>query len=225
MDLAASIQAVTEEVVLRLARAVRTPRPARRTSAWPAAWRSTAWPTARCCATGRSSTSGSSPQPATPAGRWARRSPPSTCFRGQPRDAIGGWTAWRGAYLGPEFPAAEIEQRLPRRRAPASPCCATTQLLDATAAGAGRGKAVGLVPGPDGVRPPRPRRPLASWATPARPRCSRCSTSRSSTARVFRPVRPGGAARGRGRLVRARPATAPTCCWWPTSAKQLPPRR
>ena len=50
MDLAASIQAVTEEVVLRLARGARARDRRRRTSAWPAAWRSTASPTARSCA-------------------------------------------------------------------------------------------------------------------------------------------------------------------------------
>jgi predicted NodU family carbamoyl transferase len=49
MDLAASIQAVTEEVVLRLARSLHQPIPAKRTSAWPAVWHSTVWPTAACC--------------------------------------------------------------------------------------------------------------------------------------------------------------------------------
>ena len=38
MDLAASIQVVTEEIVLRMARHIHK-RPARRTFAWPAAWR------------------------------------------------------------------------------------------------------------------------------------------------------------------------------------------
>ena len=53
MDLARSIQAVTEEVVLRMARhAAATTGSA--TRAWPAAWRSTAWPTADCCARARS---------------------------------------------------------------------------------------------------------------------------------------------------------------------------
>ena len=51
MDLAASIQAVTEEVMLRLARSLaRETRPAT-ISALPAASRSTASPTASCCAT------------------------------------------------------------------------------------------------------------------------------------------------------------------------------
>ena len=80
MDLAASMQAVTEEVVLRLTR--RSPgKPAAAICASPAASRSTAWPTARCCATARSRTSGSSRRPATRAARSARRSPPITCTR------------------------------------------------------------------------------------------------------------------------------------------------
>ena len=45
-DMAASIQVVTEEIVLRMARDLhQTHRPGR-TSAWRAGWRSTAWPTA-----------------------------------------------------------------------------------------------------------------------------------------------------------------------------------
>ena len=74
MDLAASIQKVTEEVVSRLAR--------RRGAslmptifAWRAAWRSTASPTAACCAKELSAISGSSRPRATPAARSARRSP------------------------------------------------------------------------------------------------------------------------------------------------------
>ena len=46
---------------------------ASRISASPAVSRSTASPTARCCETAPSRTSGSSQRPATPAGRWARR--------------------------------------------------------------------------------------------------------------------------------------------------------
>ena len=52
MDLAASIQVVTEEVMLRLARVARPRNRDARICAWPAAWRSTAWRTARCCGTG-----------------------------------------------------------------------------------------------------------------------------------------------------------------------------
>ena len=74
MDLAASIQAVTEEVVLRLTRSLAQGDRRTRICAWRAAWRSTAWPTARCCATAGSTRSGSSPPRAMPAARWAPRS-------------------------------------------------------------------------------------------------------------------------------------------------------
>ena len=65
MDLARSIQVVTEEIVLRIAHHA-------------AASRSTASPTAGCSARGRSSGSGSSRRPATPAARWARPSTAGT---------------------------------------------------------------------------------------------------------------------------------------------------
>ena len=55
MDLAASVQAVTEEIVLKLAHAIAA-RPASATSASPAASRSTAWPTASCYARAAGST-------------------------------------------------------------------------------------------------------------------------------------------------------------------------
>ena len=71
MDLAASIQAVTEEVVLRLGRSIAKETGSAATSAWPAAWPSTAWPTASCCAKVFSTTSGFRPPRAMPAGRWA----------------------------------------------------------------------------------------------------------------------------------------------------------
>ena len=48
MDLAASVQAVTEEVVLKLAQRRRARDRRDGTSASPAAWRSIAWPTASC---------------------------------------------------------------------------------------------------------------------------------------------------------------------------------
>ena len=59
----------------------REARPARAICALPAAWRSIASPTARCCATASSTTSGSSRRRAMPAARWARRLPPITSSR------------------------------------------------------------------------------------------------------------------------------------------------
>jgi carbamoyltransferase len=51
MDLTASVQHVLEEVVLKLAPAIAKENGMRETCVLRAAWRSTAWPTARCCAT------------------------------------------------------------------------------------------------------------------------------------------------------------------------------
>ena len=68
MDLARSIQVVTEEIVLRW-RATPHRSPASATRAWPAASRSTASPTVGCCARGRSSGSGSSPRRSRSPGR------------------------------------------------------------------------------------------------------------------------------------------------------------
>ena len=73
MDLARSIQEVTEEIVLRMARTAASLTGERR-RCWPAAWPSTAWPTAGCSAKGPSTTSGSSPPRATPAAPSGPRS-------------------------------------------------------------------------------------------------------------------------------------------------------
>ena len=73
MDLARSVQDVTEEVMLRMARYARNARPASATCAWPAAWRSIASATAGSCARDRSTSSGFSRPPATRAARSASR--------------------------------------------------------------------------------------------------------------------------------------------------------
>jgi carbamoyltransferase len=67
MDLAASIQAVTEEVVLRLTRSIA------KQAVWQGASPCTAWRTARSSGMGLSRTCGSSPQRAMPAARSGRR--------------------------------------------------------------------------------------------------------------------------------------------------------
>ncbi len=79
MNLASSIQAVTEEVVMRLARTARKELDCEDTCAWRAAWRSIVLPMGRSCAKGFFATSGSSRLPAMRAGRWARRSPDGIC--------------------------------------------------------------------------------------------------------------------------------------------------
>ena len=102
--LAASIQAVTEEVMLRLtrARAAETGAeqsvPGRRRRAQLRRQRQA------CCATGRSTASGFSRRPATPAARSARRWPPGiSSHRARRASSPTAATACSGAYLGPRF--------------------------------------------------------------------------------------------------------------------------
>ncbi len=109
MDIARSIQAVTEEVVLRLA--TQGARGDWQTDylCSPAAWRSIAWPTAASCAKARSGTSGSSRPRAMPAARWARRWWPGMSIMDQPR-TVDGHDAMAGSYLGPGLRNEEIHQ-------------------------------------------------------------------------------------------------------------------
>ena len=159
MDLAASIQAVTEDVdAAHGPRAViaqtghEAPGAGRRRGA------ELRRPTAGCCAKGRSTTSGSSPPPATPAARSAPRcSSGISCSRSrgtpQRRDRQ------KGSFLGPRFSTAARSaafldgagatyQQRHRRGRPAA----------AGRRPAGDGQDRRLVPGPDGVRPARARR-------------------------------------------------------------------
>ena len=78
-------------------------------SVWPAAWRSTAWPTAASCAKGRSTTSGSSPPPATPAARSAPRCTAWHQILGKPRTRRRACTTrCRARTSGPAFSSDEI---------------------------------------------------------------------------------------------------------------------
>ena len=191
-------------------------RPARRTCAWPAASRSTAWRTASCCARGTSTTSGSSPRRAMPAARSARRCVAYHLHKGKPRTlGTGTRRACAAAISGRSSASDDIEERLrsarrrlrrARRRVDRSP--RPRQL-------ARRGQGARLVPGPHGVRPARARRPLdprrralAGDAEDAEPQ--------GQVPRVVPAVRAVGAARGRAPTASSSTATAPTCCWSPT---------
>ena len=132
MDIAASIQEVTEEIMLRMraARARETGHEA--TCAWPAAWRSTASATAASCAKGRSTTSGFSRPPAMPAARSASPCSSGISCSTSPRHAAAhrspgrarcsarGTRTTRSATFLDSIGA--VYQRVPHRRA----SCATT---------------------------------------------------------------------------------------------------
>ncbi len=124
----------------------RCARPAPRTSASPAAWRSTASPTARCCATAASRRSGSSRRRAMPAGRWARRSAAYYLHGGRPRVRPASGDGMRGAYLGPSFTQEEIERRLEAAGARFE-TVPEADMIARTAADLAAGKAVGWFQG------------------------------------------------------------------------------
>ena len=114
MDLAASIQAVTEDAMLAMGRELFRADRHEASSCWPAAWRSTASPTAGCCARGRSRTSGFSRRPATPAARSARRcSSGISCSRSRSAGACG---PPEGQLSRAAFSTADICRSARRRR-------------------------------------------------------------------------------------------------------------
>ena len=73
MDLAASVQAVIDEAIVRMVRRLVAERPVCASCAWPAELRSIASPTAKFCATERSMLFGFSRLPGMPAARLAPR--------------------------------------------------------------------------------------------------------------------------------------------------------
>ena len=146
--------------------------------------------TAGSCEKGPSRSSGSSPRPATPAARWASRSPPGTRLDGQPA-ARPAPRRMRGAYLGPAFTDAEIE-RVPRQAARrpyarAAPTRTCSSGSPTTLAG-GQGRR--LVPGPDGVRAAGARRPQHPRRRRGTRRCSRYMNLKIKFRECFRPFAP-----------------------------------
>ena len=189
MDLAASIQAVTEEVVLRLTRSAR--RRDRRAKSVPGRRRRAQLRRQRQGpARRRFESSGSSRRPATPAARSARRSPPITCTQKAPRLPANTLDAMQGGYLGPALPQAEIERRLRRGRRGLRGRW-TSGAARRDDGGAGRGKGGRLVPGAHGVRA-RARlgnRSILGDPRSAR-RCRRRSICKVKYRESFRPFAP-----------------------------------
>ena len=210
-DMAASIQRVTEEIVLRDGARSAPPHAARRTCAWRAAWRSTASRTGGSSARGRSRTSGCSPPPAMRAARSARRSSCTTpCSASRAPSA---WTTLLGARVlrrgdpeVPRRPRRAVPQPAPRRDDPRD--------RPPDRRGAGRRR---LAPGAHGVgtalarQPQHPRRR-------AQPRELAAREPEDQVPRELPAVR-AGLPRGEGRrLVRDRPRE-------PVHAARVPGRR
>ena len=190
MDLAASIQAVTEEVVLRLTRALAQRDRRRATCASPAAWRSIASPTARCCATAHFDDIWIQPAAGDAGGAVGAALAAYHLHLRPAAQRRNGADGMAGAYLGPSLRAGRDRAAADSGRRALHACSTTTTLIDTTARRARRRQGGRLVPGPHGVRAARARRPLDPRRSALARRCRRCSTSRSSTARASGPSRP-----------------------------------
>ena len=132
-------------------------RPACAISCWPAASRSTAWPTAGCCARGRSTTSGFSPPRVTPAARSARRCSCGTSCSTS-RASATGRDHQKGSLLGPRYTTAEICEWLDGMGVPYHRASRRARAARARRRPARRREDRRLVPGPDGVRSAGARR-------------------------------------------------------------------
>ena len=82
-------------------------------------------------------------------------------FKSQPRSLTEKQDAMRGGYLGPQFTQSDVEARL-RRAGAVFEVLPENELLDACATLARGRQGARLVPGPHGVRPARARRALDS---------------------------------------------------------------
>src|SRR6266851_77445 len=145
MDLAASVQAVTEEIVLRLTRALAAETGAQNLCLAGGV-------ALNCVANGKVLRDGRFRriwiQPA--AGDAGGALGAALCayhlFRGQPRRPVEPLDAMQGAYLGPSFSQPEIEARLAKVGARFS-CLADTELVQTTIDALVAGKAVGWFQG------------------------------------------------------------------------------
>ena len=220
MDLAASIQAVTEEIVLRLTRSAAQRRPGSENLCLAGGV------ALNCVANGKILRDGKFKniwiQPAAGdaggalgAALAAYHRSTDAAARADERSA----TPCSGSYLGPAFTQREIEQRPDSRRARVSSCSSDDELIDATARALADGKAVGWFQGRMEFGP-RALGARSIIGDPRSPTMQRSLNLQGQISRELSSVRAGGAARGRRRLVRARRATAPTCCWSPTCVEQ-----
>ena len=164
IDVAASLQARLEELVLELAESLAATQRLAATSAWRAASRSTPSRTGASGPRRRSRSSTSSRRRATP----ARRSAPLSTS-GTRRSAGRAASSMRHAYTGPRYDDGAVESAL------AAAGLDAERLDDDAALPARRradrgGRRRRLVPGPDGARPAGAREPLDPRRPAARAR-------------------------------------------------------
>ena len=193
MDLAASIQAVTEEVVLRLTRYARRARPARENLCLAGGV------ALNCVANGKvlrdgsvRATSGSSRRPAMPAARSGAALAAYHLLQGrEPRRLDGELDGMAGAYLGPELRRRPTSSgRLTRGRRAASTVLDDDALIERDRATRSRdGKAVGWFQGRMEFGP----RALGTRSILGDPRSPACRTTLNLKVKyreVFRPFAP-----------------------------------
>lgn len=145
MDMAASIQAVTEEIVLRLARSVRTETGQKNLCLAGGV-------ALNCVANGKLLREGIfeglwiQPAAGDAGGALGAALAGYHLFHGKPREVSAKGDAMRGSYLGPAFTQAEIEAELAAAGAKFT-VMDDDVLIDATAQGLADGKAVGWMQG------------------------------------------------------------------------------
>ena len=184
----------------------------------PAAWRSTASPTARSCARVSSTRFGCSRPRAMPAERWARRSSAITRISiARASSTAQGPTACMAAYLGPSFEGPAIERAL-RAAGAKFAKLGDDELIDATAQALADGKAVGWMQGRMEYGP-RALGARSILADPRSPSHAEDPQPQGQIPRELPAFRAVGAAR-RGRLLGS--SSTPirrTCFWWRRCAR------
>ena len=180
----------------------RRARPARRTSASPAAWRSTASPTARCCATAASRSIWIQPAAGDAGGALGAALSAYYLHAGKPRVRPANGDSMRGAYLGPSFTQEEIERRLEAAGARFE-TVPEADMIARTAADLAAGKAVGWFQGrmEFGPRALGARSILGDARSPS---MQKTLNLRVKYRESFRPFAPSVLREEVGRLVRAR---------------------
>ena len=161
--------------------------------------------------------SGSSRRRAMPAARSARRSAAYHLHAGKPRRAAQrAATACAAPTWARASRRSEIERRLRGCRR-ALRDRAGGRHDRAHGGRPRRGQGGRLVPGAHGVRAARARRPLDPGRSALAVDAEDAQPASVKYRESFRPFAPSVLREDVGRLVRARRATRPTCCWWPTS--------
>ena len=214
MDLAASIQAVTEEVVLRLTRSLASETGAENLCLAGGV-------ALNCVANGKVLRDGKFKQHLDPAGRRRRR---RRARRGARRVSHLQRRTARGRQQARRHERGVSRAGLRRRRQRRAPRgsrralrAARRRRADRAHGGRPRGRqGAGLVPGPDGVRPARARQPLDHRGR-ALARHAVDAQSQGQVPRIVPAVRTFGAARAMSPTGSISTTTAPTCCSSPTS--------